>query len=269
MSPRFIISVAVLCMPLFSLQAQDTDSIAESDLPLLQLPGPDLVPVPPKIKPPPRNMFFGLRAKRKKIRSKQGKFKIKETFYHLRKKHAEEIPPYVPYVYWYSRSQRKIMYTSQEAPRDGPLLHGKYIRKWKKIILEERYYYHGTPHGKWVWRNGHNILLDKRYYFKGWSKDNQISYYDIEKTKIREVIPMQYEKRSGPYYAFHSNGQIAVKGFYKLDKRVNTWREYYSNGRPKRDLQYPKKPLDQAPSYITKEWGLGGNIIYAMKKKRK
>lgn len=34
----------------------------------------------------------------------------------------------------------------------------------------------------------------------------------------------------GPFKEFHSNGQLKREGFYKGDKKVSVWKEYYDNG---------------------------------------
>ena len=234
----------------------------EREDPLLGLPEPEVPPVQVEPKIPPRNLFFGIKAARRVIRRGRGRRRIKERFYVLRKKTAPEVPPYVPYVYWYSRSDKEIKYTARNEPRNGPLLHGKYEKKWKKLLIEERFFYHGTPHGRWIWLNTQDILLDKRHYFKGWSAKAEKSYYDGAQTKLREVIPIQQGERSGPYYAFHPNGKIAATGLYQLDKRVKLWREYYEDGRPKREMQYPKDAMDEDLPFIAKEWDRNGKVVY-------
>lgn len=262
-----------------SLLAQKKNTVLPSEVeekqqeenkedPLLGLPEPAPPPVAPKIKPIPQNMFFGVKASRKAQYKGQGNARVKEIFYILRKKDKEEIPPFVPYVYWYHPSRRQIMYTSRNKARKGPLLHGKYQKKWKKLVIEERYFYYGTPHGRWVWISTKDVLLDKRYYFKGWPTDAQKSYYDVAQTQLREVIPIQHKERNGPYYAFHRNGKIAAIGLYFLDQKIRTWHEYYENGQPKRDLKYPDKPFGEERPYILKEWNPKGRVIYARNKKK-
>ena len=240
-----------------------TDSLA-GESPLLGLPeveAPIVIAEPPT--PHPR-MFYDVLTKRKRRSSRIGKRRIRERFHVLPSKVAEEIPPYVPFVYWYDSKERVIRYTARDAPRTGPLLHGRYRKKERKQILEERFFYHGVAHSRWTWLGTDNILKDKRHYFKGWTRAGTQTYYDLAQTKLREVIPIQHGKREGPYYAFHENAQLAAIGNYRSDKRVGLWREFYPNGKPKRELQYPKtpNPKNKKPPFIKRDWNRKGTLLH-------
>ena len=253
------------------VQPQQVDSAAQAEKedPLLGLPEPTVQPIAPKPKLPPRNLFFGIKASRRVIRSGRRSNRIKEVFYVLRKKTVPEMPPYVPYVYWYDPSEKRIRYTARATPRRGPLLHGKYQKKLKKLVIEERFFYYGTPHGRWIWLSRNDILLNKHHYFKGWPTEAKKSYYDGAQQQLREVIPIQQGERSGPYYAFHPNGQMAATGLYRLDRRIKLWRERYPSGRLKRELKYPDKAFDETPPYILKEWDKKGKLIYSKRRSRR
>ena len=259
----FALVITLWLLPFLALCAQDSLFLTgDTDL-LLALPEPE-EPVISKKKEFPPNMFFGLRVSRKSIKSKHKRHRIKERFYHLRKKHKEEIPPYVPYVYWYSASRKRIMYTSRNAPRNGPLLHGLYQKMWEKDLIEERYFYHGVAHKRWIWWNTAGILRDKRYYHKGWSRDAVISYHDGTESQIRNILPVQHGERSGPYYAFHLNGDLALIGAFSQNARAGSWREYYESGQIKREMQY-----GAPPAYISREWARDGTLIYQSTRKKK
>jgi antitoxin component YwqK of YwqJK toxin-antitoxin module len=90
-----------------------------------------------------------------------------------------------------------------------------------------------------------------------------MSYYDFDKTQLKEVIPVHYSEKSGDYYVFHENKNIAVKGQYKFGHKVGVWREYYENQRIKREVIYPEDPFDfKTKPVITKEWDIDGRLLY-------
>ena len=86
----------------------------------------------------------------------------------------------------------------------------------------------------------------------------------IQKKKLKEIIPIQYGEKDGYYYAFHKNGNLAVKGEYLFDEKIGIWSEYFSDkGKKKREISFPKEPFEE--NYlpvITKEWNINGKLIY-------
>ena len=214
-----------------------------------------------------RHHFFGLKVKRRVLRLKRiGGKRVKEVFYHLKKKHVPVRPPYVPYVYWYHLKDRKIIYSRRYNKEEGYLLHGRYVRKVGKKVVDERYFYHGVRHGRWTQHNLNNILLSKSHYYKGWSREAEKRYYDLAQTRLKEVIPIQYGSKEGFYYAFHPNGNIAVVGRYIWDHRVGVWKEFYTSGKAKREIHYNTSPYDDSASfftpYIAMEWSFEGRLLY-------
>ncbi|MBW3545566.1 MAG: hypothetical protein KY428_08235 [Bacteroidetes bacterium] len=117
-------------------------------------------------------------------------------------------------------------------------------------------------HGRWVRLNRHDILQEKEIYWKGWPKESLLSYYDFERTRLKEMIPVHFGERDGEYVAFHPNGNLAVIGQYKFDNKVGIWREYYENQRVKREVKYPLEPFEKTAPVILKEWDKQGNVIY-------
>ncbi|NQZ76004.1 MAG: hypothetical protein HRT61_07815, partial [Ekhidna sp.] len=143
------------------------------------------------------------------------------------------------------------------------VLHGPYKKTLGELTIEEGWYYKGMKHRRWVRLNRHDILQDKAYWWKGWPEESKLAYYDFEKTRLREVIPVNFGERNGEYWAFHEDGSLAVKGKYKFGHKVGLWREYYDAGRVKREVKYPDDPFNfEYTPHITREWDNKGVLIY-------
>ena len=245
------------------VSAQVTES-ARSLEPILGLNEDTIEVAALKEKRVPPNVFLGQKTKRKVLRHDLATTRIYEQFYLIPLKEAQNsaIPDYVPYVYVFNSTEKKIVRIRREHAHTSKLLHGKYVRKWRKIVLDERCFYYGTPHGRWTHRDEKNTLIDKRNYHKGWSKDAEKSYYDIGKQQLKAVIPKQYQKTEGEYYAFHRNGKIAVIGNYKWGRKVGTWTSFYENGQKRKVLQYSANPLLSRSAITLKEWNKQGTLVY-------
>jgi antitoxin component YwqK of YwqJK toxin-antitoxin module len=133
-------------------------------------------------------------------------------------------------------------------------------------VLEEGIFFKGTKHGRWVRKDKDNILLDKEKYYKGWPRESMVSYYDRERKKIKEIIPIEYGEKEGNYFYFHENGQVAVAGEFHWDAPVNEWVEYYPNGFRKKIIRYDEDPFDQIfRPFTLKEWDPRGKVVYEVK----
>ncbi|MBV6644706.1 MAG: hypothetical protein KI790_04620 [Cyclobacteriaceae bacterium] len=217
-------------------------------------------PITKKKKEKPK-VFFGIKTKRGFTRTGFGKNVVVELFHYL--KHYEEPAPYMRNFYWYNFKKRKIINSLKVDKKNAGVLHGHYVKKLGDQVLEEGYYYKGVKHKRWVRLNRHDILQDKAVYWKGWPQQSLLAFYDFQRNQLKEVIPVHFGERDGTYYAFHSNGKLAVRGKYKFDHKVGLWREYYSNRRIKREVVYPEDPFDfNFEPYITKEWSEKGILIY-------
>ena len=128
-------------------------------------------------------------------------------------------------------------------------------------------FYKGTKHGRWTRYNRKEILLDKEKYTRGWPRESEITYYDKDgRTKVREVIPVEYGEEEGYYFYFHPKGRVAVEGEYKDGKKVGFWTEYYDfEKRAKKQIKYPDDPYDESKPYIAKEWNPEGQVVYEYK----
>ena len=234
-----------------------TDSISSRNL-LATFKRDSLVDIPKKQK---KNFYFGKKTKKGFIKSNNGQRILYENFHYI--KVVEKIDPYVRDVYWFNKKKKKIIKTKR-ITEDNFLLHGPYIKKIGDNIIEKGAYINGLKHGRWIRLNRSNILQDKEEYFLGWPKYSKKSFWDYSKKKLKEIIPIQYGEKDGYYYAFHKNGNLAVKGEYLFDQKIGVWSEYFTNkGKKKREISFPKEPFEE--NYlpvITKEWNINGKLIY-------
>ena len=264
----FIISSAILAQesPVESVESLfkvDYDTPLTLDLEEEQ--PEDLEPVAQKKKKVKKNVFFGIKTKKGFVRTTFGREVVYEMFHVLK----EPVTPaeYAQDFYWMDYKKKKVVNSTKVNPKFGAVLHGPYRKMLGDKLLESGYYYMGMKHKRWVRFNKYDILQEKKYWWKGWPEESLLSYYDFEKTKLREVIPVHYGERNGEYWAFHEDGSIAVRGEYKFNHKVGTWREYYGTRRPKREVKYPKDPFDfEYTPYITREWNPKGTVIFDYEK---
>jgi len=217
-----------------------------------------------KKKKPKKNFYFGLKTKKGFTTRGLGDKKDLILFNYLKDYHTPD--PYVRDIYYYDFERKEIRKTRRFNPEKGVLLHGPYSVRRGDVILEEGIFYIGTKHGRWIRKTPSDILIDKEKYYRGWPKESLVSFYDPStRTKIKEIIPIEYGKKEGNYFYFFKNGTIAVSGEYKYGHKVGKWTSYYENrrGRRQREIQYRKDPdNDQFKPYINKEWSPAGKVIY-------
>jgi antitoxin component YwqK of YwqJK toxin-antitoxin module len=218
--------------------------------------------VAPKKKKRKKKVFYGIKTKKGYTKRGKGKNQRLELFYVLKK--PLEPDPYVRDVYWYDKKSKMIKKTSNIDPKHGKILHGPYTLKVGDQIMEEGIFYVGTKHGRWTRYDRNFILLDKAKYFKGWPKESRAAYFDKERTKLKEITPIEFGKKEGNYFLFHDNGQVAVTGEFQNNEMVGVWKEYYKYRRKqKREIQYRNDPFDKKfVPYIIREWNEEGKLIY-------
>ncbi|WP_258103115.1 toxin-antitoxin system YwqK family antitoxin [Marinoscillum sp. MHG1-6] len=213
-------------------------------------------------------IFYGIKTKRGFTRHGFGDRVVVELFHYLKDKDYVGPDEYVRDFYWYDFKKKKIVNSTRIKKGYAGVLHGHYVKKMGDQVLEEGYFYKGMKHGRWVRLSRHDILMDKEVYWKGWTKQSMLSYYDFQRTQLKEIIPVHYGEKQGEYFAYHSNGNLAVVGYYQFNDKVGIWREYYPNTRVKREIKYPLEPFDDTPPVILKEWDEDGRVIYDREKFR-
>ncbi len=182
---------------------------------------------------------------------------------------------YVHEVYFYDAKRKKIesTYPDRYKPEMGPLLHGAYERTIDGILVDRGIFYKGTKHGRWEKYGNGMELLEKEYFYRGHPKNSEITYYDINQKKVKEVIPIQYGKKEGVYLAFYESGRIKTKGEYRDDIKVGRWYEYYDRERSnnKKETQYVNRNRpyeDEFEPYVLREWDEKGQKIVDNRKGR-
>ncbi len=218
-------------------------------------------PVKQKKKRVKKNVFFGIKTRKGYTRDLIRGEVVYEIFHVMR--NYEAPPEYARDFYWYDYKKRKIVNSLRVNEANAGVIHGPYKKMIGDQVLEEGWFYKGMKHKRWVKFNKYDILQDKAYWWKGWPQESLLAYYDFQKTKLREVIPMHYGERNGDYWAFHENGSLAARGKYKFDHKVGLWKEYYDGRRVKREVRYPDDPFDvNFKPHILKEWNIAGKVIY-------
>ncbi len=212
-----------------------------------------------------KKVFYGLKTKKGRITRHSGGKQLYEEFHYLK----EYLEPnvYVREKYYYDTEDRKIKFSSAVKNQEVLILHGPYKRYLDGQLITEGIFYIGTKHGRWMEYFSNDVLKDKQKFFRGWPKESEITYYDAEGTKVKEVIPIRYGKREGTYYYFHDNGVVGVAGVFENDVRIGLWKEYYKYRRNRRnrkkEVQYAKDGFDgEFRPYIIKEWSQEGKLLY-------
>lgn len=200
---------------------------------------------------------------------------ITHEFYVL-KNDEEEPSKYVRDIYWYDYRGNRITNAVQKETDNVQIMHGPYHRYVGDELVEEGFYYLGAKHGRWL-RYGKELdgdwaLADRQDWDKGYAKGSQVSYYDTEKTKIKEVIPMTNGKVSGEYWAFFDSGLMAEEGRFQDSVKVGRWKEYHKfgrGGRTKKITQHAKDKYEDFEPYVVTEYDSNGKVIYDNKTAKK
>ncbi len=207
-----------------------------------------------------RNTFYGIKTKKGFTRSGFGDGVTLELFYFL--KEPQPIDNTIRDIYWYDYKRRMIRKGDNYNPEDGALLHGPYKKIQNNIVLDSGVFYVGKKHGTWMYHDRNDVLVDKEKYYLGWPRESMVRYYDRERTKMKEIIPIEFGEREGYYYYFFANGKIAVRGEYRWGERVGDWTEYYPTGVRKKIIRYSKDPFSDDSPVTFREWNRRGRMVY-------
>ena len=257
----YIFLISAIC---YSASSQDifrlnTDTISSYDL-LFQEAEDSLMVIKKKKKK--KNVFFGIKTKKGFIRSSSGRNIIYENFHYI--KIPEIKNKYAQEIYFYDKKKKKIV-KSKDILESALMIHGPYKKRLGDQIIEEGVFYYGLKHDRWMRFNRSDILQDKELFSLGWYLESIRFFWDIEKKKMKEIIPIRFGEKQGKYFAFYENGNVAAKGEYAFDKPVGTWTEFYKSGKKKREIKYNESAFDLNESFITREWNINGKLIYDRK----
>ncbi|MCU0431099.1 MAG: hypothetical protein MUF42_14135 [Cytophagaceae bacterium] len=243
-----------------SLWAQEFNTDSIPDMAIFE----DTTKKDQKAPKPKKNVFYGQKCRRAFAKEGAGPKEVAELFYCLKK--PLEVNPYVNEIYVWDLSKGKIIKVNYEdfskLTIPYKILHGPYAKYVNRKLVERGIFYVGTKHGRWEKYNKDDILIGKSKYWRGWQREAQITYYDVERKKIKEVMPREYGQTTGTYYLFSESGKLITKGSYIDGKKVGMWVDYFPDKTKKqRETQYPKDPYDKTPPVIIREWDDKGNII--------
>lgn len=210
-----------------------------------------------------KNFYYDKKTRKNFTISGFGENVTRELFNYLKKEYVEP-DPYVRDFYWYDFKRKQIRSTKNADPKFAGILHGPYQKLKDGEVIESGMYWNGLKHGRWMRYDNNGILMDKMVYFKGWPIDSEITYYDKDRTQVKEVTPIVYGEKEGTYLYFHENGQVAVQGEFRFDEKVGLWVEYYDQRRRrKKTIQYGTDPFNKDfEPYINQEWDAGGKLVY-------
>lgn len=171
---------------------------------------------------------------------------------------------YSRHLYWFDHKANRIVEGIGRDKTKNDLMHGPYKKYQGDLLIEEGWYYMGTKHGRWEQYDKNNNLLNKEYYERGFARDARISYYDGLQRKIKEVVPVNFNKVTGEYFLFNDNGTLAEQGMMDDSVKVGQWVEYYPTGnRRKKEVQYGKDCFDTTfESYVVREYDERGKVIF-------
>ena len=256
------------CLMATSAMAQDdnpADKLKTDSVPTLKLTVEERIEEEKKKqKKFKRNTFYGKKTKKMYTQVGEGNRETMEIFYVLKK--YEEPNPYIKDIYWYDMVRMRIMNTpiSEKDRPNAMILHGPYKKKVGDNVLEEGVFYVGTKHARWEKYDKDNILMDKLKYYRGWAKEAQMSYYDAERTKVKEVIPQINKVKEGDYFSYFPSGNVQWQGKYKNGTKVGVWIEYFdAPNKKKKEIQEAKSYLDKSfKPYTLREWDNKNKLIY-------
>lgn len=216
----------------------------------------------------PKRMFFGVMTKKAFIRKATGRKVSLEIFFYIKK--GLEFQPFVKDIYWYHTVKKKI-FVGLISPKDrafARIMHGPYQKLINGKVEEEGIYYFGARHGRWMYeklQGDEMVVSDKEKYYKGFPKESSISYFDADKTKIKEVIPVRNGERDGDYCRFSETGNLLSEGQYEYGVKVGKWTDYFDNNKRKirKQLQYAKNWEDKDfKPYTLIEYDEKGKVSY-------
>lgn len=253
-----------IASPSFAQNEGSSDSFATDSIPDI-LVAADSIPNKAKKKKRKKNVFYGIKSRKGFTKLGRGKQVTIETF-HLLKTYKEP-NPYVGEYYVFDVRKRKVLKVTSIDKKEllnYRILHGPYKKTVGGEVVESGIFYVGTKHGRWERYGKNNILLDKVKFYKGWPKESEITYFDNERTKVKEVKPVVNKQLNGTYCLFNEKGWTLVHGKYIDNIKVGIWVEYFTDKNKRRkEIQHPANPYkdEQFEPYVLTEWDEEGNMI--------
>jgi antitoxin component YwqK of YwqJK toxin-antitoxin module len=212
-----------------------------------------------------KNIFLGERIKKGSTKSgRKGKKQIIEVFYYL--KTFRQPGTYATTVYYFNPRKRKIFRANTELdPATDKVLHGPYKKTQGGKVIETGYFALGTKHLRWEKLTGDNVLVSKAHYEMGFPRDANVTYYDAEQKRVKEVVPYVNGKLEGDYVRYQENGQRDWDGSFENGKKVGEWTKYWGfRNRRHYVYQYGESGYDPEVTepVLVKEYNRNGVLVY-------
>ncbi len=218
-----------------------------------------------------KNEYEGLKMEKRIATFGNGNKLTTEEFHVLND--AAEISMYFREIRWYDPQMQRTSTNTIKNIEEAAILHGPYKRYIADELVEEGFYYLGTKHGRWE-RYGREfdndyVLLDKQYYLKGNPAESEISYHDAEKTKIKEIIPKNFGKITGNYFAYYPTGNLQAEGQFDDGVKTGKWIEYHefgTGGKRKKEIMYQKDKYSIGfETFVIREYDAKSQLIFENK----
>lgn len=243
----------------------DLSSDLSEDIPTIELnPGAEEEEIVKRKVKKKRNTFWNVKAKKRFTKVTKGRNTTYELFFTL--KEYENPNKYCATKFYYDHEKKSIVKSRDVNPKLGMPLHGTYVKIINQDTLVTGQFYKGVRTGRWISYRSDGLISDKKYYYMGHPKESEISYYDADHKKVKEVIPFQHGVKDGTYMKYYPSGRLMVIGVYKDDVKTGRWIEYYDrSGRRnrKKEMQYRKDVFDDKfVPYVIREWNEKGKSIF-------
>jgi hypothetical protein len=177
----------------------------------------------------------------------------------------EALSVYQQEVWWFDPNQSRVVNSSIKENKTAQICHGPYQKIVNQVVVEQGYFYMGAKDGRWENYGPEGELENKVYYSRGFTAGSEISYFDADKKKIKEVIPRMYGKIRGQYLAFYPGGNVREEGKMDDSVRVGRWREFYefgTGGRLKKEWRYRKDKFEEVEPVLIVERDNQGKILF-------
>jgi hypothetical protein len=219
-------------------------------------------------KAPPKDEYAGIKTERRLGNYGSGTRNTQEEINVVKYVEDEAVSPYVAEIWWFDPAQSRIVTGSLKDNKSAQICHGPFRRVVNQNVTEQGFFFMGAKDGRWETYGPDGELLNKQYYHHGFPVESTVSFYDTERKKIKEVIPIVYGKVRGQYRAFYASGNVKEEGMLDDSVRIGRWREYYefgSGGRLKKEWRYGKDKFDTQEPELVQERDAQGKIIYQLK----
>lgn len=219
-------------------------------------------------KTPPKDEYAGIKTERRLGNYGSGTRNTLEEINVVKFVEDEAVSSYVTEIWWFDPAQSRIVTGNLKDNKSAQICHGPFRRLVNQNITEQGFFYMGAKDGRWETYGPDGELINKQYFHQGFPTGSQISYFDFEQKKIKEVIPQVYGNIRGQYRAFYISGNVKEEGMLDDSVRVGRWREYYefgSGGRLKKEWRYGKDKFDTQEPELVQERDAQGKIIFQLK----